>query len=155
MRTADVTFEVVDELEADTLLLFIAEDERPLQGLAGIADWRLTGSLSGFLRKGWFKGNEGEKLLSPSRGRVPVERILAIGVGPANEVDVDRIRRAAALAGRALKDAKVTSAACELPRASLPIEKVVEAFRSGFEAEYDGRLTVLGDAHALSSLFND
>ena len=55
-----LTMEAVDQADAEALCLFVAADERPLTGLAGLADWRLCGRLSRMLRSGIVTGAGGE-----------------------------------------------------------------------------------------------
>jgi hypothetical protein len=40
-------------------------NERPLQGLAGLLDWRLGGAISSFVRRGTFSGSPGENVYFP------------------------------------------------------------------------------------------
>src|SRR5260370_16572399 len=76
-----LTLQAVDRVTAEALCLFGGEDERPLTGLAGLADWRLGGGLSRLLRAGLLKGTEGEALLTPAR-RMPFGKLFLFGLGP-------------------------------------------------------------------------
>src|SRR5260370_13271572 len=76
-----LTLQAVDRVTAEALCLFVGEDERPLTGLAGLADWRLRGGLSRLLRAGLLKGTEGEALLTPAR-RMPFGKLFLFGLGP-------------------------------------------------------------------------
>src|SRR5436190_1879228 len=49
----------------DLAVLPFFEDERPLQGLAGLVDWRIGGGLSALLRAGFCTGATGEAVLLP------------------------------------------------------------------------------------------
>lgn len=76
-----LTLEAVDQAAGDALCLFVEEDERPLTGLAGLADWRLRGGLSRYLRAGLVKGTAGEALLT--RGtQLGFLRMFVFGMGP-------------------------------------------------------------------------
>jgi len=77
----DLSLVGLDGLAADGLALFIDQRERPLQGLAGLCDWRLCGQLSRVLETNFFQGVGGETLLMPTDGRLPVARLLAFGIG--------------------------------------------------------------------------
>lgn len=79
-------------------VLTIFEDERPLQGLAGLVDWRMGGSLSALLRAGFCTGAAGEAVLLPGRRTLPVERLVLLGLGPSRAFD----RAAAEAAGERL-----------------------------------------------------
>jgi hypothetical protein len=87
----------LDQLSADGLALFIDRRVRPLQGLAGLCDWRLCGQLSRVLETGFFQGTGGENLLMPTAGRLPVARLLVFGIGESAEGDAAEAQLARAL----------------------------------------------------------
>lgn len=64
----------------DALVVPVWSDVRPLRGAAGLLDWRLCGRLSQMIQDGKLAGTAGEKLLLVT-GRVPWQRVLAVGVG--------------------------------------------------------------------------
>jgi hypothetical protein len=71
----------------DLAVLPCFEDERPLQGLAGLVDWRTGGSLSVLLRAGFCTGAAGEAVLLPGRRTLPMERLVLLGLGPSRAFD--------------------------------------------------------------------
>lgn len=71
----------------DLAVLPCFEDERPLQGLAGLVDWRTGGSLSALFRSGFCTGAAGEAVLLPGRRTLPMERLVLLGLGPSRELD--------------------------------------------------------------------
>lgn len=71
----------------DLVVLPCFEDERPLQGLAGLVDWRMSGRLSTLLRDGFFTGAAGEAVLLPGRQTLPMARLVLIGLGPGAAFD--------------------------------------------------------------------
>ncbi len=79
LEVAELALPSLDAAEGDTLALFVGP-ERPLQGLAGLADWRLAGAISRALRAGHFRGDAGEQLLLPVQGRLRLTRVLCVGV---------------------------------------------------------------------------
>lgn len=90
----------------DALCLFIPEDERPLQGLAGFADWRLCGALSNILRSEHFVGVLGDPLLFPIFRGLSVRRSFCFGLGPKPSFQPDRmlgplLQQAMAVLGKA------------------------------------------------------
>ena len=76
-----LTLEAIDQADAESLCLFVGEDERPLTGLAGLADWRLSGGLSRLLRKGLVQGSAGEALLTPG-AKLGFRKLFLFGLGP-------------------------------------------------------------------------
>ncbi|MBI5498301.1 MAG: hypothetical protein HY904_25085 [Deltaproteobacteria bacterium] len=80
------TLPALDGLDVDTLVLLCAEDERPLQGMAGLLDWRMCGWLSAQLAQGAVTGKPGEHVLTWPAGRVAVPRVILVGTGPGAQV---------------------------------------------------------------------
>ncbi|HLV61352.1 MAG TPA: M17 family peptidase N-terminal domain-containing protein [Fredinandcohnia sp.] len=74
-------------------------DERPLQGLAGLADWRLLGRLNRLLREGLFEGRVREALLTVGAPRLPAQRVFLYGLG--DKALEDALAPALAMVGRA------------------------------------------------------
>jgi len=123
-----LTMEAVDQADAEALCLFVAADERPLTGLAGLADWRLCGRLSRMLRSGIVTGAGGEALLTPPGSRLSFKKLFVFGLGDAASEDELATRMAEAL--RKLAHAGVRDAALQLP-ARLPPERGVRTLMEG------------------------
>jgi len=96
-----LTLEALDQANAqgnaEALCLFIGADERPLVGLSGLCDWRLSGGLSRMLRGGLVKGEDGEALLTPG-SRLGFRKLFLFGMGPQGQSELagrvaERIRR--------------------------------------------------------------
>lgn len=68
----------------DTLVLLVSEDQRPLQGVAGLLDWRMCGGLSELLLAKGITGARGERVLTHTVNRLPVQRVIIFGIGPAD-----------------------------------------------------------------------
>lgn len=110
-----LTLEAVDQAAAESLCLFIGADERPLTGLAGLCDWRLSGKLSRLLRSGLLTGDAGEAVLTPPPGaRLAFQKLFLFGMGRAGESE-DRLAGYVAEAMRKLAEAGVQEAALQLP----------------------------------------
>src|SRR3989440_12772637 len=90
-----LTLEAVDQAAAESLCLFIASDERPLTGLAGLADWRLSGRLSRLLRSGLLTGSEGEAVLTQPGPRLGVQKMFLFRLGRADQSDEQLLQRVA------------------------------------------------------------
>jgi len=103
MRIAfvDLSLRSLDALSADSMALFVNQRERPLQGLAGLCDWRLCGQLSRVLQTGFFEGKGGEALLMPLGRRLGIVRLLAFGVGETGVVTEEQVTRAFVAIGKA------------------------------------------------------
>jgi hypothetical protein len=79
IEVAELGLQAIDGLDVDALAIFVGP-ERPLQGFAGFADWRLCGALSRVIRSGVFEGRDGEALLLPSGGRMAAARVFCFGL---------------------------------------------------------------------------
>jgi hypothetical protein len=79
IEVAELGLAAIDALDVDALAVFVGP-ERPLQGFAGFADWRLCGAISRAIRNGLFEGRSGEALLLPSGGRMAPARVFCFGL---------------------------------------------------------------------------
>ncbi|KIG13172.1 hypothetical protein DB30_00480 [Enhygromyxa salina] len=84
-----------DRVRVDLGLVPVFSDERPLLGLAGLIDWRGSGRLSGLIRSGFCTAAAGEQLLVPCDRRLPIDRLVLVGLGPRAEFDEARARAVA------------------------------------------------------------
>ncbi|HZH03532.1 MAG TPA: M17 family peptidase N-terminal domain-containing protein [Myxococcaceae bacterium] len=150
----DIGVEPLDALSwIEALCLFIREDERPLRGMAGFADWRMCGKLSRVLMENFFKGELSETLLLPTDGRLALPRIFAFGLGSAQALSGDRIAEALTHAGRALSRAGIQSVAMELPGAGLVAEEErVRLWTHSFAATFRGNSVAALTERAVAKL---
>jgi len=113
ITVVELGLSAIDTLDVDALGVFVGP-ERPLQGFAGFADWRLCGAISRAIRAGTFDGVDGEALLLPSGGRVPAPRVFCFGLTRV-PLSPERFLRASRLACEALARAGSTAFATEPP----------------------------------------
>lgn len=123
-----LTMEALDQADAEALCLFVSEDERPLTGLAGLVDWRLSGRLSRMIRAGLVIGAAGEALLTPPGMRLSFKKLFVFGLGTARSDTELSAKLAEAL--RRLAQAGVKDAALQLP-ARLAPELGVRTLKDG------------------------
>ena len=109
-----LTLDALDAAAAESLCLFVASDERPLQGLSGLLDWRLSGKLSRLLRGGLLTGEAGEAVLTPPGPRLGFQKMFLFGVGPSAQGDAELAAHVTE-ALRKLFHAGVHEAALQLP----------------------------------------
>ena len=148
IETAELGLPALDGLDCDALAVFVGP-ERPLQGLAGFADWRLCGLLSRSIRDGSYAPDAGEVLLLPTGGRIRVPRLFCFGCPePARDAEAfaEQARRLCQAMYRARSESwaaalPATAPGVELPAARLFLEALVPAAPH--------RLVLLGDARAL------
>lgn len=75
-------------------------------GATGAVDKALDGAIRALIESGDFTGAEGETALLYTNGRLPSARVLVVGLGKADGFDAHRVRKAAAVAARALAKLK-------------------------------------------------
>lgn len=71
----------------DAAFVCFFEDERPLRGSAGRADWRLCGWLSTLIAQGRLTGARGEAVLVPTGGGLRAPILIGLGVGRRSDFD--------------------------------------------------------------------
>ncbi len=107
----------VTEFETPLLALEIVEGSGELTGPVASMDERLDGAISRLIQSGDFRGRAGETLpLYPSSG-LAADRILLVGVGKADKLDAEQIRRAAGSAARFAAKHRLTHFATTLHHA--------------------------------------
>ena len=109
-----LTLDAVDQAAAESLCLFVGDDERPLTGLAGLVDWRLTARLSRLLRGGQLTGAAGEAVLTSPGPRLAFRKMFIFGLGRSTQSD-EELQRRVTEALRKLSEAGVSDAALQLP----------------------------------------
>lgn len=121
----------LDGLRCEALALPIFEDERPLRGAAGLADWRLCGRISRLLVRGRVRGTRGERVLVPVRPRLAFEKLFLFGLGKRAAFDETVFESAMRDVLETLADAKVRTACAALPGRALELvtpERALELF---------------------------
>src|SRR4030067_3529340 len=109
----------VDNIEADVIALTFFEDERPLRGVAGLADWRMNGALSRLIMNETLCGREGESLLMSTDGRILSPRVLLFGLGETKAFDGKRVQGLLSTFGGSIAKLKFRSFALTIPGSSL------------------------------------
>jgi hypothetical protein len=109
-----LSLDALDQVTVESLCLFIASDQRPLTGLAGLADWRLSGKLSRLLRAGLVSGESGEAVLTPPGPRMAFEKMFLFGLGQSEQGEETLVAQIAAALHK-VGQAGVRTAALQLP----------------------------------------
>jgi hypothetical protein len=132
------TAEPVEQIRADVLTLFHAEDEPVPRGRLGWVDWILLSSLARLRARGKFAGQRGATaLLTPER-KLKAERVLVVGLGPRADLSMTALYRLSYQTAQAILALGCTSIALELPYRAFPVEspqRIRQAFLEGFTAE--------------------
>jgi hypothetical protein len=121
----------LDALKCDAIALPFFEDERPLRGAAGLADWRMCGRISRLLLRGRVRGARGERVLVPARPRLSCEKLFLFGLGARASFDDSVFAAAIADMLETLDGVHARNAAIALPGRSLEVlapERAIELF---------------------------
>ncbi len=94
--TAMVDLEIVGELlersRVDLVVTGFFQDELPLRGGVGRADWRMCGLISDQILAGRLRGEVGEALLVPTSGRLSARRVMVLGLGERGNYRLSDVR---------------------------------------------------------------
>jgi hypothetical protein len=105
----------LDLATAELLACCVWSDVRPVQGLAGLLDFRLAGKLSRLARDSFLGGARGEIVLVPGRPRFPFEKVLVFGLGGRADFTDAVYEASVKHISRALEELSVVRAIVELP----------------------------------------
>jgi leucyl aminopeptidase len=117
------------QTHADALAVPVA---RPLGGEgARIVDEKLGGRLATLIETGEFRGDRGEALVLHVDGRLDAPRVIAVGLGTRDDVDLDALRTAGGAAAHELR--RVGGTLCWLLDESLdiPVDEQAAALVEG------------------------
>jgi hypothetical protein len=147
IEVAELGLAAIDALDVDALAVFVGP-ERPLQGFAGFADWRMCGAISRAIRNGFFHGTAEEALLLPSGGRVRPGRIFCFGL-PEVPLQADGFLRAARQACEAVARAGSDSFAITMPPFVGDLALAARLWMEASLVRPVSRQVLLGEARAL------
>ena len=142
-----------DRQPGDLVLSFFA-DERPLHGVAGLADWRLYGQITRLITSGHCSGERGESLMMPAGPRLPFSRIFLFGLGSGARMDDATFREHARGMRRALRRAGSRAYAVQPPgRATglIAAKRAAELWMEQADSEVES-VTLLDSAGAYKEM---
>lgn len=105
----------LDLLDAEAMAVPVHRDERPLRGATGLLDWRLCGRISQLLVRGRVTGREGERVLVPTGGRLSFDKVVLVGAGRSEALDVAHAQRVVGTMLEVLDGLRIRRAALALP----------------------------------------
>jgi leucyl aminopeptidase len=88
------------QFPADTIVVNLFQGVTSPQGATGAMDAALEGAISELIRNGDLSGKAGECAVLYPRGVIAAKRVLIVGLGKAQDFDLDAVRFAAATAAR-------------------------------------------------------
>ncbi len=96
-------------------------------------DQKLMGTLSELIQEAEFKGKEGSSSIARVGGGSPIRKIAIVGLGKAEGLKLDTLRRAAAAAARLAKREKVKTLGLSLPIWNQDAAATAQALTEGIE----------------------
>ena len=96
----------LNEIEADAIMVYCVQDGE-LANTAKEVDEALDGAIGEIIAAGDFTGKLGETLVFYTNGKIPTKRVIVTGLGSAEKVTLDTVRRAAAHGLQKARDLKV------------------------------------------------
>lgn len=87
-----------DAVKVKTDILAVGVLEGSLSGLAAAVDKKLKGAIDAVVKLGDFNGKTGSSAVIYTDWAIAAKRVLLIGLGKADKVELDTLRKAAALA---------------------------------------------------------
>ncbi len=148
IEVAELGLAAIDALDVDALAVFVGP-ERPLQGFAGYADWRMCGAISRAIRNGFFLGQAEEALLLPSGGRVRAGRIFCFGLPDEVPLQADGFLRAARQACEAMARAGSDAFAISWPPFAGELALAARLWMEASLVRPVSRQVLLGEARSL------
>ena len=127
-----------DALSRETLILGFFSDERPPKGYCGLVDWRLNGMISAEIAAGRISGSFLEKVACAFPRRIPVSRLLLLGMGALTELTYDKLYNAGFEIIKTATGIGATDLAVPMPaagRGPLQLAPMTEALITGI---FDG-----------------
>ncbi len=105
MAEVRVSTRDVQQFDGDALAIGLFSGETALQGPAAALDEALAGVIAGLVASGEVTGDADEITLLHTLGKIEPARVAIVGLGKRDKFTVDRVRRAASQACRALRGA--------------------------------------------------
>lgn len=143
-RELELTVEAgtIQRTAAELVVVPLFEDERPLRGSVGHADWRLCGKLSALAAEGELEGRHGEAALLATFGGLRTPLLLVLGAGRREHYDARAYQALAQQATLRALDLRVGSLA--LPFADTGAGSAAQERRAA--ALVAGAATAMGEA---------
>ncbi|MFZ0544032.1 MAG: leucyl aminopeptidase [Candidatus Promineifilaceae bacterium] len=124
----------IQDSDADTIVVNLFKGVTSPSGATGAVDEALNGAIRELISSGDLKGNCGEVITLYPRGAIPARRVLVVGLGKADEFDLEGVRKAAASAVNQARKLNAKNVATIIHGAgigNLPVEAAAQAVVEG------------------------
>jgi leucyl aminopeptidase len=119
------------EVKADAVVVGLPADSEPRPPRLLALDRRAGGRIQAVIEAERFTGKPAQVTHVHTNGRVRAPRVIVAGLGPAREVTLEVIRRAAAAGLRRARDLGARTVAVDLPGDDLPLVQRAQAVVEG------------------------
>jgi len=129
IKAADIVSSVVD-----AIIVNLFEGVNEPKGATGAVDRALGGAISELIAEGDLRGKAGEVAVLYPRGAIPVRRVLVVGLGKPESLDLVVVRRAAATAIKRARELNTKTVATIVHGAGvggLGLEEAAQAVAEG------------------------
>ena len=119
----------ISEIKVPVILIGVSEEAREDDLVQGIQE-PLRNMIEDVVSLGDFKGKKGEMSLIYTRGAIPAERVLLVGLGRPEKLTVEEVRKTLGAASRKARDLgvkKIGVSLDHLSRGTLDVYDVAEA----------------------------
>jgi len=130
----EVTASDITQIEADGIVVGLFEGVNKLDGATAAVDRALGGAISYLISSGETKGKIGEVSIIHTLGKLPARIVAVAGLGQRQELDLDKVRRAAGDSCRSLKKLnchKIATALLGDNAGGIEAETLAEAITEG------------------------
>lgn len=124
----------IPEYPADTLIVNLFEGVDNPTGATGAVDQALDGAIREMIAQGDISGKAGEISVLYPRGAISAKRVLIVGLGKAEEFNLEGVRKAAGAAIKRARDLNAAQVATVLHgggSAGLPVRQAAQAVTEG------------------------
>jgi len=115
----------------DGLALGLFEHEVSLSGELATLNDKLEGALADLITEAEFKGKDGSSAVIRVGSKTQIRKLILVGLGKAEELKLDKLRRAAAIAARAARREKCKTLGISLPLWQDAADKTAQAIAEG------------------------
>ncbi|BAY86366.1 leucine aminopeptidase [Calothrix parasitica NIES-267] len=105
----------LSDWSGDGLAIGLFEDELELTGDLAALDKKLAGTLKELIEEEEFKGKSNSTAFTRLSGNASIRKVILVGLGKADSVNAESLRRAAASAGKLAKKQKCKNLGISLP----------------------------------------
>ncbi|NES44588.1 M17 family peptidase N-terminal domain-containing protein, partial [Moorena sp. SIO2C4] len=99
----------------DALAIGLFEDAVDLTGDLAELDQKLTGTITELIEETEFKGSTSSSAVTRVGSGSPIRKIILVGLGKADDLSLDTLRRGSATIARTAKQQKITTLGISLP----------------------------------------